>query len=284
MLFSSKRDLKWQLVEMLALRGELTAKELWKATQRELKSCSLQAIYLHLRALQHDGVVVRRSGAYSLGLWWAQEFLNLARIMEKRIHEPITTKHLLPEPGKKLTWRFSNLIRLDDLWVQLITASFARSRTRTLCIWIPHPWYYFAQREKVLHFYSVLVKKRMRYFGIVGGETFLDKLYVEESPRALLKARFGKPSFVPSMSVHECVIGPYIITVRLGKRGYQAVASFFESATGLHSMDLRKLYNVLTSKLRCSVEIEHNERKAVKKRGMYLRYFGKSESKLPSLR
>jgi hypothetical protein len=275
MLFSSKKDLKWQLVELLARRGESTAKELWKTTQREFRRCSLQAIYLHLRALQQDGVVVRRRGSYALGLWWAQEFLTLAQKIEERIKEPLTIKHLLPKQGSRLTWRFTNLIQLDDFWVQLITASFAKSKTKTLCIWIPHPWYYFAQREKILHFYSVLVRKRIRYFGIAGGDTFLDKLYVNESPKALLEARFGRPSFVPAMSVHECIIGSYIITVRLGKRGGQAVDTFFKSTVDLQSMDLRKLYYVLTSQHRYSIEIEHNERKAERKRVMYLRYFTK---------
>lgn len=272
MLFATTKNLKWKIVEILASTKKASAQEIWQAATPSARKCSIQAIYMHLRSLRADGVVVHSKGLYSIGIWWAQEFLGLAHTLEENLFQSMASGDLLPEKGKPLTWHFTNLIRMDDLWVQLINASFKSSKSRSMHIWIPHPWYFYAQKEKNQNFYSVLVKKHIRYYGIVGGQTFLDRLYVRETPRRLLKAKFGAPSFLPSPRVHECIIGPYIITVTLSRLTYQQIDQFFQSVLSLQTMDLRKLFFILNSKTRCRLSIEYSEKKAEAKRAAYSEY------------
>lgn len=74
MLLGSFNNIDNLIVILLARKGSLSAKELFKIVNKNYKKSSIQAIYKELRKLIDEGVVWKSKDLYGLSAAWVVNF------------------------------------------------------------------------------------------------------------------------------------------------------------------------------------------------------------------
>ncbi|MCB0322563.1 MAG: hypothetical protein KDD69_03285 [Bdellovibrionales bacterium] len=273
MVSSDVQRLEQQLVRLLADYPSSTAG--WLHQQcRAARSCTVQGVYHELRKLQKRGVVVKVGDCYSLSLSWAFEFVQFADRIYDNYVASASHLEILPEHNSSKTWHFSNLLRLDDLWVQAMVAIFTCSDAKEKFGWNPHPWFYFAQIEKVAQYYRLFKQRGWRYYSTIGGDTFLDRHYAESMDASFFEYRTGQAPVFDDMSRYYALIGDYIITVKLDAATTGRIEELFRSIRCLADADYQSVSRVLNSRGTLSLKLEHNPQKVKKYVRKFKEFFG----------
>jgi hypothetical protein len=137
MLFQTYETLSEHIVEILGNQHAISVRKMHSLLLRTQK-CSIQAIYKELRKLQEGGVAVKIKKFYSLRIPWVIEFTSFADRIKRRYLESSQLAATLPEYNKKEIWHFSNLLRLNDFWSQLLLLLIRQSKGKILYGWNPH--------------------------------------------------------------------------------------------------------------------------------------------------
>lgn len=274
MIHSDQNRLEQKIIRLLAHHPAQTAAWLHKACCDSQHTYTLQGIYHELRKLQKLGVVVKVGELFSLSLSWAFEFVTFAdQIYDNYVESP-SHLEILPQENSSKTWQFSNLLRLDDLWVQAMVAIFNQSEAKQKFGWNPHPWFYFAQVEKVNQYYRMFKQRGWKYYSTIGGGTFLDRHYAESMDPSFYEYRLEQTPVFDDMSKYQALIGDFLVTVKLDLETTTKIEELFTSITRLADADYRTVAQVLNSRGKFSIKVEHNPRKARAYTRKFREFFG----------
>jgi hypothetical protein len=262
------------IVTLLAAAGPQDAAQLQRALLKVGKPYTIQAIYYELRKLLRQGVVVKERMRFSIRIAWALELATLS----ERIHATgvagAAGAQIVPERGETRSWRFSNLLRLDDFWVESMQLVFDQSGAEVLHNWAPRPWFYFAQAKKLEQFYRSLVRRGRRITLVLGGSDPLDRLFSSRMSPNLFTIRHD-PSFFPSYSrQHLQVVGDFILKVSISQVTMREIHALFSTTRNLDTLDWGRMQRVLNASTKARLEISNSPVKAEKLRRKFQRYFG----------
>lgn len=274
MLIGIEPNLGDRIVTLIAVHGPQEAAELQVAMARQGERYTIQAIYYELRKLIRDGVLVKQKFRFAIRIAWALEMDMLNdRIRSSCFCESVGTSMLPAERGK-VTWHFSNLLRLDDFWVECMQRAFDNSQTKLLYNWAPRPWFYFGQAKKLDQFYRSLTRRKCRIGLVLGGTNALDRAFSERMSPTLYTIRHD-PQFLPEMKrQHLQVIGDYVFKVTIAARTMSEIDSIFTMTKSLEKLDWRRMQRVLNSSSSARLDIIHHPVQAGRLRGKFQRYFG----------
>ncbi len=277
MLFATEHTLSEMIVTFLGERRAATALFLHQEINRSLRPCSLQGVYHELRKLQREGVVVKVGETYTLNLSWVFELEEFASSVYENYVKSPSARVVLPASNSSNVWRFSNLLKTDDFWAQLLLVLYRETDQKILFNWIPHPWFYFAQVEKVEQFYRVLEREGRRIYSVIGGDTYLDRRYAEGvSPKVYTYSLKHGP-FQGDSSTYLYFIDEYVLTIKLDPLTTKRIDGLFRSIKSPADMDYHRIYNTLDSQARIVVRLRHQPRKAKALIKEYCDFFGISE-------
>ena len=269
--------LSQRIIELLADSPGANAAWLHQECNLRYRNCSIQAVYQELNKLQSQGIVVKVKNTFSLSLSWSFSLINFADKIYDNYVASASHLQIIPERSSQISWRFNDLLRLDDLWVQAMIALFGHTRSKQMFSWIPHPWFYFAQIEKVSQFYKLYEQEKWHYYATIGGDTFLDRYYAQNMKVSRFEYRIGQTPVFSDMSKHYCIIGDYIISVKLDKLTSQRIEELFSSIHSLADATYERVSLVLSAKAKLTLKIEHSPTKAKKYAKKFARYFGVSK-------
>jgi hypothetical protein len=262
------------IVTLLAAAGPQDAAQLQRALLKAGKPYTIQAIYYELRKLLRQGVVVKERMRFSIRIAWALELATLSERIHKTSVAGAGGAQVVPQPGETQSWRFSNLLRLDDFWVECMQRLFELSGAEVLYNWAPRPWFYFAQAKKLEQFYRSLVRRRRRFVLVLGGCDPLDRLFSSRMSPALFTIRHD-PTFFPDYSrQHLQVVGDFILKVTIAPDTMREIHALFSISKSLETLDWGRMQRVLNTSTKARLEISHSAVKAEKLRRKFKRYFG----------
>jgi len=274
MISTHSNRLESIIVGLLAKQPLQTASRLHKHCCLGNRKYSLQIIYHHLRKLQTEGVVIKAKDRFSLSLTWAYECLHFADLVYSRYLESPSHLELIPEDHSAKSWQFSNLLRLDNFWVQAMIAIFSHSGAKLKFGWNPHPWFYFAQPDKVQRYYAMFKSRGWRYFSTIGGDTYLDQRYAESMDASFYEYRLNQTPVFDDMSRYYSLIGDYIIAVKLDQATSRRIDELFMSIKSESDIRYHQVSKALNTPGKLSITIEHNPRKAGRYTRKFREYFG----------
>jgi hypothetical protein len=235
---------------------------------------TVQAIYYELRKLVRQGVVVKNKFRFAIRIPWALELATLSERIQSTCLGAASSGELLPEPGAKRSWHFSNLLRLDDFWVECMQRAFDNCNAATLYNWAPRPWFYFGQARKLEQFYRAIARKKRRIVLVLGGNDPLDRVFSSRMSSTIYTIRHD-PKFLPALSrQHLQVIGDYVLKVSIVTRTMTEIHSIFAATASLETLDWGQMQRVLNSSTSARLEISHSRASALKLRRKFERYFG----------
>ena len=274
MLLRGNDRLDELLVQFLGLHGAMEVSELHAACSKSGRDVSVQGIYHELRKLQKLGIVLKVGVTFQLSISWASEFMLFAdRVYENCINSA-SARAILPLEGEKRTWEFTNLLRMDDFWVQIMQTFFAETGNRELFGWIPHPWYYFAQPRKVLDFYRFVTRENRRLYYVIGEETFLAHRYVETLSADIFSHSFAPSPVAFGKHIYLDVTRPYIVKISVDMATARRIEQLFLSIKDIADLSFVAVDRALNQPARLRVQIVHDDEKARRLERKFRDYFG----------
>lgn len=271
MLKTLERQLENRIIELLSLRRGLTAGELHRRLIQSRK-ISLQGVYHELRRLQREGVVVKYGKTYGVSISWILEVQQLTEKLYKEYVREASPADILPEAGQRRQWKFSDLRRLDDFWMQAIFVVF-EATDEIMYEWSAHPWYFFAHTEKVDQFYRGLLARKRKFYKILGHEGYLDRLYAQRMNPQIFEFSFAPSPFADRQSEALLVCGEYLITIKLDPASTKRIDRLFSEVRSAAQFQYQKVFEVVTQAGEFKLIIERHPKKASRLRRQFEEYF-----------
>ena len=273
MYLKQTSTLQESIIESLAARPQRTVEELRERCTRLLRPVSVQAIYKELRKLQVRGVVVKAGTRYSLTLSWVLRVLRLSDVLEKSYF--IRKEGIIPIPqkGDSVRWRFSDLKRLDDFWVQAMLVLTKQSGTTAIYQWVPQPWFHLAQHQKELQFQQTAKTLGMRVFMILGGRNFLVRGFPKYWARDVYTYSLATGPFEHLRRVYLNIIGDFVLRITLDKRTAATIDQIFTTVRSVKDLRPSTIFDLFGQKASITVRLYHRPSMASSLRIRFERYF-----------
>ena len=257
-------------------RPYVTAEKLRLMASSHRRAFSPAAVYKVLTKLLAAGVVVKTGARYSLSLTWIFGVFSFAEKLSKSYFCDEYLDSLLPEPGKRRSWKFTDLPRCNDFWNQLLLALLKRTPHVNSFAWVPAPWFVLLPADRDSRLQQVFRMTNRKFYSVFGAsrhfEPIVRKLY--EHDNQILA--FGKRPFESKDARYLDIVGDYVLTVSINKKTSQAINSLFtDSKRGEPNMS--RAVTILRQRSRTTITIEHNRKKASRLRRTLAQLFDVDE-------
>ena len=276
MLCGDRERLEDHLVHLLSGSVSATAEQLMQQLKVRGLSYSIQAVYMELRKLQAEGVVIKARGLYSLRLSWVFNLTDFAdRAYATCVDAPLPDE-LLPSPGKKIRWNFSNLVRADSFYLQVITKLLIDPAVSAVYTVIDHPWFLFMQNRDEAKYRDILRHQIKRHFLLVENGTPLDRQqlrFYDTGENRPIAYAFSDEFNLSKTASLTSFLGDFVVYEKLPSLTRAAFESIYTDTPSLNKVDYARVIRLLTSHSPASVILERNETKAkrwIKKLSEYL--------------
>ena len=262
------------LVSVIAQRPGVSAEQLQKQVAEGLRPCSIQAVFQSLKKLRDVGVVLKYGRGYSLSLTWSLELIEFATMLREQYVSEAAAEAIVPRSNQKHVWQFSNLQIAHDFWIQTLVAMFQTSPDPILFSWLPHPWFYFLQTAKAERLYTLIRNQERWIYSIIGGDTYLDKLFARNmDPRCYVASMAAGP-FQQEQSAYLGVIGEFVLEIRLDLKTTKRIDKLFTSIKSAAEFARMELITALSESARVRITLAHQPIRAAKLSRTFERYFG----------
>lgn len=271
---STEPSLEQTMLRLLSSEPHLTAERMRALASQGRGKFSPAAVYKVLSRLLSTGVVVKSGSRYSLSLAWVFELLTFADHVSKTYFSDDYVGTLMPSPGKRLSWKFTDLTRCNEFWNQLLLGLLKHTEAEDVFSWVPYPWFALLQdaRESRLHkAFKMSGRRFFTNFGPSGSlESAVRKLYNHKNQTI----SFARGPLSELKNSYIDVVGDYVLTVTLAPDAARRTNHLFSELGHRHEVSPGKHLAVLSQRCKTSVVIECNPKKAQRLRKPLQEFFG----------
>ena len=278
MILQGKQTLEEKIVTLLIKQANLTVEDIHRKISDESKNYSLPAIYKELGKLEFQGVVVKDKKRYSLRLPWVIDFLSLADLVSHTYLDNPTLASVLPNMGEKKIWHFTNLLRLNNFWAQVLLILVHHSTGKQLFTWMPHSWFHLIYTDSEAQYLKSLRLAHIHLYLICGGNGPLDRWSERFWKSSHISYSFSKIPFSDDPFTYVNIVGDYISTVKLDRKIHDIIDHLYQSTSTVIEINFEHILSLLQQKVKAVMWLEHNPIKAAKLRSRFIRFFGIKET------
>ncbi len=270
MLLGSEQKLDDLIIKLLANKP-LSALEIQSKLMSEAKEFTLQAIYKVIRVLESSGIIIKSKKRFGLRLPWVLDLSSLAG----EAVSVYSKSAELPRAGKRTIWHFNDLQGLNNFWSQILLLAIQNSSSKILFTWMPHPWFHLAYSEQEEQYIKALKLTGSKLYLINGGDTFLD-CWAEKYWQKENIEYSNSQSWFHKVYEHQYinVIDDFVLTVKLDKNITGEINHFYKNIKSFDDMDFSEVFRIFGLKVKVSMWLENDERKAQYYRKRFIEYFG----------
>ena len=252
------------IAEMLIDQQTLTADQIKIGLQAQGLKLSIQAVYLELRKLRKNAIVVKLGEQYlirtSALFFMKNRIENSLNQLVKSMVSPSYSDTLSIQKKVKLT----SLVDLHRFWSSLVLALVLESPGGVYFEWVPHAWFVLSDIDVESQVFAQHQELRIPYYLLIGGDSFLDKKYAEERRHVHGRTLFAECP-VPSLArKYISVYRDYLVIITVDKDISNAVDELFTQTLNSSSPALKKASNILSKKGKITVEWRKDPEKASK--------------------
>lgn len=274
MILQADKNLEDYLVEFLTERPNIDVHHIRESLFQIGKKYTIQAIYKGLRKLQNGGVVVKTGKSYSLRIPWVIDLKNISDQAYKNYFESPSIASLLPEIGKKEIWHFTNLLKLNDFWSQILLLLIQQSKNKILLGYNPHTWFHLVQTEKEHQYLKSIGLAKGKLYLIIGGKSYLDRWAQKYFDKKVVEFSFAKSPFEEKVNDYINVIDDYVITVKIDQTTNKAIDKLYSTISAIENINISEILRIFDSNVKASIWAEKNPEKAEKIRRKFKNFFG----------
>ena len=275
MLLQSNPSLDERIVQLLARHGYCSAKELQAYLGGQRRGYSLPGVYKVLRRMTDDGVILRVGDKFGLSFEWITHVNDFTTRLNDTYYRTDSLANLVDSQHKaKMSWTFTNLLRLKIFWSQLVVALLKRAPSPVLLSWNPHPWFYLVQAEHERKVLDELRRARARMFKIVAGKTPFDFRPETVWKNAPVTYSIGKNPFGWEQRRYFSIVGSALIQVRLRPSTVERIEDLFQTSKKQPVIHAEDTLHLFSDKHPAKLSLELHSAAAARITKQYETYFG----------
>ncbi len=262
MLKAAKEKLEDVLVSILSEHAAMSADALFSEFKRRKLDYSLQALYKELRKLQKLGVVVKGRGSYSLRLAWILSLTDLAdQAYATHIDSPLS-EGIPPENEKRFRWTFTNPVRADDFYMQMVTKILLGPGVKSACTVLEHPWFHFVSAHMEHEHQKILRQQRKKHYMVVENDTPLDRAQMLLYDGVWAMGAFSDELRICTTYSIVTAVGEYIISEKLPAAARKGFSRVYSETRSLKDLNFKTISDLCNTRGTSSVVLERNPDKS----------------------
>ncbi len=256
--------------------GPLLIVDLIEKIQQNRPQTTKQGVYLIIRRLKTEEVVVVHKKTISLSSVWLAsmtEFLTLANHNTLRTTS-FNNSFLDLKDGERLQYSFKNPILTDAFWSHVfISLVYVSAPEHPILIYNPHEWFLIVRTENETSLFERIYNRGQKLAVLAGHSTPLDK-----SVRVHFDGKDGMyetPTELPfpKTNYYINVIGDFVIEAWLDVKMSEEINALYNQTSTINNDTKTQLETILTKKGKNKFSISHNKRKADLIRKKFKKYF-----------
>lgn len=260
MLYASGAQLEDRIVEVLT-EGPSTIKSL-HARLSLAENVSLRAVYKAADSLLESGVAVKAGKRVTLSQEWVEKVTGgLAALQAPFL-----------APGERAAYTFTSTSHLDAFWKTTVLPLENALPQKETFFYNPHNfWAYLPSRKESEDAYYARFSGFRYGFFTAGGETEADREFKRayQNENLQIDLRY-LPAF--KRTDHLTLLGPFVITVRLGKGIAERIDQLYESGERMEVL-VPSITKLCEKPGKIRFLVENNPKKAGKIRQVLSRNF-----------
>ncbi len=276
MLLGLNTELENSIIIALSGGGYLSADEVLSTVNDKGKAITLQGLYRVLKKLQDEKVITKERRTYSLRLPWIIELTQFAEQLETTyLHSNHLTQLLPTSSIQKRVWRFNNLMKMVEAWMQIVVAMGKVSENKTALTYAPHLWFALIHLPEWLQFKKALGSLVKKQYTLIHGTQYVDKYLnaLTKHPDEIVYLTKDE-YFEDDLTLYRTIIDDTIITVRLDPVTAHKINTLFEQIKSEDTMYLLDIFQTFTGKVRVTLMIKKDPIIANRYRKKFERLFG----------
>lgn len=276
MLLGINSELENMIILSLSEGGNMTAEEILSTIQHKGKVISLQGLYRVLKKLQQERILAKEKRNFSLRLPWVIELGQFVDQLQQTYFESSHLAQLLPtSTSQKRMWRFNNLLKMVEAWMQLIIAMSKTSEEKTMFTAAPHLWFALINLEEWTHFKKALSSLIDKQFTLIQGTHFVDKYLNAVTKDQEEEVYLNEEEYIEEdLTVYRTIVDDTILTVRLDPLTAKKINTLFQQVKSEETMYLLDIFQTFTSKVRVTIMIKKDPIIAKRYKKKFARVFG----------
>lgn len=253
-------------------RNAATGAQLLEAARRIKKTLTKQALYVVLRRLLAQEVIVKHGTQYSLSNVWLGKMAEFfARAHERYGVRREGVDFLNLQDGDKISYAFKSPHEADRFWGHAFDV-LSDTTKEPIYIYNPHEWFILARQESELHLFNKLKSQKRHLWLTVGNKDpldvyakhFFDGTYLQY--HMLEKALFEKGNYYLN------IFGDFIIEAFIDPDIAQSVDEFY-TKTQVFDESVIPALQALISQGKTKLTISRNTKKAAKLKKLLGQHF-----------
>jgi hypothetical protein len=259
----AKKGLQNQIIGLLS-KGPVRSSQLVERVSKETLH-TIQAVYLVLRRMREEGVVLHHHGILTLNtVWLEQELAILEEAKKVYIHRDTDSFSFGQlQERDRISYEFKNPVLLDEMWGHLFTVLIAQTETAMpIMIYNHHSWFPIVRKDSESAIFSSLAKQGYRAYFSIGGGTDLDRDIGKSFVKPLEHSFSTGNHFGLKSTKYLNIIGDYMIEVTLDTQVSNEIDQFYNDYNTLREADATKLQSIVTRTGKNKLVISKNSRKA----------------------
>jgi hypothetical protein len=276
MLNLGKDNIRNLIIDLLS-GGSLKTTSLIKKIKSIKSGTTKQAVYLALRNLIREEIVVKYSRKVMLNQIWVNQLNEFANKVDKNYLENYKggkTKNELEKmaEGDKVIYLFKNLNLFDTFWNHIFSMIIKKTNTLApLYLYNPHEWTLLAREKSEKYMYQWIGRKRPKTCYAIGGNTYLDKLVRENYSSEAIEFSIGdKMSFKDNY--YLAIIENYLIETSLDEKLAHKIDAVYNKLED-EKLAAEKIKEITSGKSRFKIAVSINSEKAAKLKKKFEKIF-----------
>ncbi len=228
------------------------------------KTLTKQALYVVLRKLIAEEIIVKHGTQFSLSNVWLgkmYEFFLVARERYGARHE--TVDFLSLTDGDKIAYNFKSPAEADKFWAHAFDVlARTMSFTEPIYLYNPHEWFILVREESERGLFEKLRSQKRNLWLTAGNSTLLDLSVRKFFDGTYLQYHALEKPLFEKNSRYINIFGDFIIEATLDQETADAIDVYYKDTVEWNEGAKIKLTNIV-SKGKTKLIISRSERKAV---------------------
>lgn len=276
MLLGINSELENMIILSLSEVGTMTAEEILSTIQHKGKIITLQGLYRVLKKLQQERILTKEKHEFSLRLPWVIELGQFVEQLQRTYFNSTHLAQLLPtSTSQRRIWRFNNLLKMVEAWMQLVIAMAKNSEEKTIYTAAPHLWFALVNLQEWTQFKKALSSLIDNQFTLIQGTHFVDKYLNAVTKVAEEETYLNEESYIEEdLTIYKTIIDDIILTVRIDPMTAKKINTLFHQIKSEETMYLLDIFQAFTSKVRVTIMIKKDPIIAKRYKKKFVRVFG----------
>lgn len=245
--------------------GKMTGPEIVSFVANKRAGATKQAVYLALRALMHDEVVVHFKQSYRISDLFLDKVIGYFDYLKSSDAQKTNSEPFLNlSEGDSISYSFKTPYITDQFWAHAFAVLTSYTPNEIpIVIYNPHEWFIYAHTESEQKVIDAIIKQGKYAFFTIGTKTLADvqakKYFTNEHTQYFIDDT-SKTNLARNYYLN--IFDDYIIEVWLDGKVTQNIDNWYEVVTEVGQNEIEKLETIVKQPGRTKMRISRNKKRA----------------------